>query len=535
MDIVPKSLKTYASNYTKGECQICYDKNLIIPCKVCEKEACKTCIRRYLLDSDNDTPRCMYCSCVYNRSTLIDMLGKTFVTGEYTKHINKIVVKNQNLLLPTFQAQVTRMLEKNRLKKELDDLNQQMKDLKRRISDVKGEIHMVDFASQTVVSQKTQHCSVDNCNGFLDINFKCGSCFTVFCSDCLEIKLDDHICNEDTKKSVALLNSDTKNCPKCSFAISKIEGCDQMYCTLCNTPFSWKSGNIVTGRIHNPHYFEYLRRISPDGQIRREEGDGQCGTTVFNLKNQVNVVIHKLIINCAVIPDDINRFIDLFENYFISLIDYAISINFWCGRNRTDIDNTYYKINQASIDLISNKIDTNKYEKIITKNNASKIFTNEMLMLNTMLFDVVTDAITKFYQDADIESMVYNLSMIHSKENNIKYVETCIEYHEKAKMFVETLKNDISSIIEYYQEEYWKIKSNYNKPKAYKDVDDTNIAILGKLSKNLDDDPPKNNGLRRQEIINRRLAEERFRIYNQNRNQRLALLQNRNVAPVQDA
>ena len=39
-----------------------------------------------------------------------------------------------------------------------------------------------------------------------------------------------------------------------------VKNCDQMYCTSCHTPFSWITGKIVTGAIHNPHYFQYLRQ-----------------------------------------------------------------------------------------------------------------------------------------------------------------------------------------------------------------------------------------------------------------------------------
>ena len=55
-----------------------------------------------------------------------------------------------------------------------------------------------------------------------------------------------------------------------------VRNCDQMYCTQCHTPFSWKTGQVETGRIHNPHYYEYQRQIN-NGQAPREIGDVRCG------------------------------------------------------------------------------------------------------------------------------------------------------------------------------------------------------------------------------------------------------------------
>jgi hypothetical protein len=34
-----------------------------------------------------------------------------------------------------------------------------------------------------------------------------------------------------------------------------------MYCTLCFTAYSYDTGKVVTGAIHNPHYFERMRRL----------------------------------------------------------------------------------------------------------------------------------------------------------------------------------------------------------------------------------------------------------------------------------
>jgi hypothetical protein len=55
------------------------------------------------------------------------------------------------------------------------------------------------------------------------------------------------------------LNKEAKPCPKCAASISKIDGCDQMWCTQCRTAFSWRTGAIETA-VHNPHYYEWKRR-----------------------------------------------------------------------------------------------------------------------------------------------------------------------------------------------------------------------------------------------------------------------------------
>ena len=50
----------------------------------------------------------------------------------------------------------------------------------------------------------------------------------------------------------------------------------QMWCVQCNVAFSWRTGQPVTsGIIHNPHYYEWLRRTR--GEVPPNPGDVPCG------------------------------------------------------------------------------------------------------------------------------------------------------------------------------------------------------------------------------------------------------------------
>ena len=125
-------------------------------------------------------------------------------------------------------------------------------------------------------------CPAEDCRGFLSTAYKCGVCEAFTCSDCLEVlgpsKEVAHTCNKDSVESAKAIKKETRPCPKCAARIFKIDGCDQMWCTVdgCNTAFSWNTGHVVTGRVHNPHYYEWLRR-NGGGTAPREAGDIPCG------------------------------------------------------------------------------------------------------------------------------------------------------------------------------------------------------------------------------------------------------------------
>ena len=122
-------------------------------------------------------------------------------------------------------------------------------------------------------------CPQDDCKGYLDDTYVCGLCKKEACKTC---RLPKHTgkCNPDIVATVKMMDRETKRCPKCNVPIYKTEGCDQMWCPSCHTAFSWVTGQIETGRIHNPHYYQWMREQG-GGQMAREQGDVRCGGPVL--------------------------------------------------------------------------------------------------------------------------------------------------------------------------------------------------------------------------------------------------------------
>ena len=108
-------------------------------------------------------------------------------------------------------------------------------------------------------------CPVEECHGFLGADFTCALCAGKVCDGCHEIlagsaETQSHVCDPVTVASVKAIVAESRPCPQCGAAISKVDGCDQMWCTQCHTTFSWRTGAKEDGTTHNPHYYEWMRR-----------------------------------------------------------------------------------------------------------------------------------------------------------------------------------------------------------------------------------------------------------------------------------
>ena len=285
------------------DCQICCEKfnkstRLLVKCNYCEFETCRTCFQKYILESVLD-PHCMNCRKVFLREFLITSCTSTFIYDKLKKHRENVLLEREKAMLPATQHHVVIFKERkkmianvNQTNIEIRKLESELRRLKQHRNDTQWELVRLNNGQGSTSSQKEvklfiRKCPIGDCRGFLNDKWICGTCEVETCSKCNERKTDDHECNEDSIKSMELLKKDTKPCPGCGTMIHKINGCSQIFCVECHIAFDWVSGVICTGVIHNPHYYEYLRKQN-NGVIPRNPGDipgGGCGAGIPNIHN----------------------------------------------------------------------------------------------------------------------------------------------------------------------------------------------------------------------------------------------------------
>lgn len=296
-------------------------------CPYCPYSVCSGCAERYLLETTQDA-HCMSCRKGWNREILVNNFSKKFISQTYKNRRESLLLEREKSLLPATQPYVeielkirdatakiaqlaqkvqyhtTKMNQVNTLpigpfavEHGIDNdfdayvlRNKLVQEQRKVISVYAIDIqHLEWYQSQLnfrlhgnrVEVEKRQFvraCPATDCRGFLSTAWKCGMCDNWTCPDCHEVigkdKEADHTCDPNNVETAKLLAKDSRNCPKCASMIFKIDGCDQMYCTQCHTAFSWRTGQIETGRIHNPHYYEFHRQR---GTLQREPGDVPCG------------------------------------------------------------------------------------------------------------------------------------------------------------------------------------------------------------------------------------------------------------------
>jgi len=278
-----------------------------VSCPQCHLEVCRTCVRRYLLNTTQQA-HCMghNCKCTWDREFLIKNLLKSFVNGEYKKHRAKMLLDQEKARMPETMPAVENYMKIGSMKKEVSEdqedyekLRVQLVKLKRKIDTTKRNIKRYERGETGAEEKKREFkrkCGVEGCRGFLSSQWKCGLCATFTCPHCFEVlgkeKNCGHVCDPNNVESANMIKKETKPCPSCATPIFKIQGCDQMWCTQCHIAFSWKSGLRVNGVIHNPHFYQWQREGGGAAPVQTP-GAQVCGGLpgAWQFRRQLNRII----------------------------------------------------------------------------------------------------------------------------------------------------------------------------------------------------------------------------------------------------
>jgi len=261
-------------------------------------------------------------------------------------------------------------------------------------------------------------------------NYKCGLCQTNYCNTCRVIKTsEEHTCDPDTVASVKLIKESAKPCPTCKTSITKIDGCDQMWCPQCKTAFSYNTGKIETGRIHNPHYYQFLRQTQ--GFVPREQGD-EVGCPQDNELVHAHALLFGRV-QSIITPEhnailDIHRQLLHIDHYRPKIIDLTADTRY---------------LRHRRIKYLTNEITKEDMCKYLIKNYNNNIRTNEVAQVYEMVVRSVNDTLR-------------NLSQVNGgRMDKEVLVSHCVEAIATIKKIV-SIANDAFEVIA----KRWKVKAH---------------------------------------------------------------------------
>lgn len=452
------------------------------PISKCAFEACKSCVRTYILNTTDD-PHCMNCKNPFESQFLVTNLNRTFMENEYKNHRKNLLVEKEISRTPELMPIVEREGIIQKYKANADLIWERYHEAQKVFKSLKDEYHKAicqieNLKNGDITKERKQFimpCPGDNCKGYLSTQYKCEVCQLFTCPDCFEIigykKDDPHTCKPENIQSTQLIKKDTKGCPQCGVRIHKISGCDQMWCTECKVAFSWNTGKtIVTGQIHNPHYYQFLNNNGNGGPAPRNPGDVLCGGLIpyFDLNNILRKFIPFKTDNwftilksnkniCDFVSKfnimNLNELLTIFGNLH-RIVNHITNVDLQYFRNRV---RDYRNNDSITVQYILNKITKDSLASMVLKNDVQRKKYNDILNIYEIIsvvgierFRIISETINDKNYDLkkgnNFVDSVLLITNLFIEFNNL------VDYSNKQLVFISYTYNQTVTYIKYIEE-----------------------------------------------------------------------------------
>jgi len=399
-------------------------------CPKCEFTACKTCIRTYL-ESTPDESHCMSCKFAWDDEFVLISVNKTYFHSDLKEKRKQKYYEIEKSKLAESQIAAKNLLIEEESKKQIEEIRVKNREYKKLIHQNEILIAEITYSATHTIKKEAKafimRCQAQNCNGFVSKSYKCELCEKTTCSKCFEIVNEGHECIPENVQTAELIKKDSRPCPKCATRISKIDGCNQMWCTNCHTAFDWITGQEVKGHnIHNPHYYDYLKTTG-GGVMPRNPGDVLCGglPRLDNLNVGFIGMEHQSIVYIRTNIFNIHRLIGHIQHTAMPVNQGAFETN----------------LERVRIDYILNRITDERFKGMIYDVYAKKNKKNVNIRLLELVQTVGMDILQKYMKLFDTTTL--HSVLLEKTHEVIREFHAIIEYfnslqEKKTKLFKET-------------------------------------------------------------------------------------------------
>lgn len=411
----------------------------------------------------------MFCTKEFSYSFIRDNTAVSWANNEYLHRRTEHLMAREKSLLPESQIDVKEVIDKRKCHEKESEILEKINDLVNQINVLHTERRKIfrdhrekysGFKKKEITVTR-RRCVLEGCEGFLDDKWICGICDTECCSSCGVVKIEQHVCDKDTKATFKVIENDTRPCPKCAIPIHKWEGCNQMYCTQCGCMFDYLTGRLETGYFHNPHYFEAVRNGTIQGINRGDQR--ACGMPgAWSFMNRYK----RLLFGVADRDKSTNRkkLSDLY-----SIIGHITEVSLVEKYNERKFDE---KCRNMRRDFLLKDLDEKKWFDELKYIEKEREMNTEITQLLTLFRDVGRDTII------NIDEMFVKLGLTKDINHRYPLVEINGEHVQPYEYVKQELEN-VEKIAMFFNEKMLDMKKKFKRQMPYIDLSYTLKSCKG--------------------------------------------------------
>jgi len=218
-----------------------------------------------------------------------------------------------------------------------------------------------------------------------------------------------------------------------------VKNCDQMWCTQCHTAFSWRTGNVER-TIHNPHYYEWMRRTG-GGEMARNPNDVPCGR---NLDHYLYESIARILRTKYTSASNLRT--------IVSRTDKTIRNTIHMMETERPRPPNYERRNEdLRVRYLMNELSEQEMRDQLQKDDKRHHKNQEIADIYTLLGNTITDILFRFAEKLEREK------------------------DTKPELIDDSMLNEINKIVEYANECLIDVSYTYSSPKI---VIDNEVRII---------------------------------------------------------